>query len=106
VVSNIVGNAVTHTPAGSAVRIGVGGDAAESVLEISDAGPGLRPDQAALVFERFYRADPARSRDGGAGLGLAIVWSLVTAHGGTVEMDTAPGKGATVRIRLPADRQN
>ena len=102
VVSNIVGNAVAHTPAGSAVRIGVGGDAAESVLEISDTGPGLPPDQAALVFERFYRADPARARDGGAGLGLAIVWSLVTAHGGTVEMDTAPGKGATVRIRLPS----
>jgi two-component system OmpR family sensor kinase len=102
VVSNIVGNAVAHTPAGSAVRIGVGGDSAESVLEISDTGPGLPADQAALVFERFYRADPARSRDGGAGLGLAIVWSLVTAHGGKVEMDTAPGKGATVRIRLPA----
>jgi two-component system OmpR family sensor kinase len=106
VVSNIVGNAVAHTPAGSAVRIGVGGDSAESVLEISDTGPGLPADQAALVFERFYRADPARSRDGGAGLGLAIVWSLVTAHGGTVEMDTATGKGATVRIRLPADPQN
>jgi two-component system OmpR family sensor kinase len=107
VVSNIVGNAVAHTPEGSPVRIGVGGDAAESVLEISDTGPGLPPDQAALVFERFYRADPARSRSrsGGAGLGLAIVWSLVTAHGGTVEMDTAPGKGATVRIRLPANRQ-
>ncbi len=105
VVSNIVGNAVAHTPAGSAVRIGVGGDSAESILEISDTGPGLPADQAALVFERFYRADPARSRDGGAGLGLAIVWSLVTAHGGTVEMDTAPGKGATVRIRLPAAQQ-
>jgi two-component system OmpR family sensor kinase len=64
----------------------------------------LSEDQAGLVFERFYRADTSRARDhgGGAGLGLAIVWSLVTAHDGTIELDTAPGEGATFRLRLPA----
>lgn len=127
VVSNLVGNVIAHTPAGSAVRIGVGttsgtahanGDrvgvmasadsemtGAEAVLEIADSGPGLPAEQARLVFERFYRADTSRARDhgGGAGLGLAIVWSLVTAHGGTVELDTAPGTGATFQLRLPAE---
>jgi two-component system OmpR family sensor kinase len=103
VVSNLVGNAIAHTPAGSAVRIGVGTSGADAVLEIADTGPGLPAAAARQVFERFYRADTSRARDGagGAGLGLAIAWSLVTAHGGTVELDTAPGAGATFRIRLP-----
>ncbi|MBN6033974.1 cell wall metabolism sensor histidine kinase WalK [Amycolatopsis sp. 195334CR] len=103
VVSNLVGNAIAHTPAGSAVRIGVGTHADESILELADSGPGLSPDQVALVFDRFYRADPSRARDhgGGAGLGLAIVHSLVTAHGGTVSVSTQPGAGATFRLVLP-----
>jgi two-component system OmpR family sensor kinase len=103
VVSNLVGNAIAHTPAGSAVRVGVGVSAGAAVLEIADTGPGLPSDQARLVFERFYRADTSRARDhgGGAGLGLAIAWSLVTAHDGTIELDTAPGDGAVFRIRLP-----
>jgi two-component system OmpR family sensor kinase len=106
VVSNLVGNAIAHTPPGSAVRVGVGTADGDAVLELADTGPGLPAEQAQLVFERFYRADTSRARDhgGGAGLGLAIVWSLVTAHGGTVELDTAPGEGATFRIRLPALR--
>ena len=63
---------------------------------------GLPPEAAARVFERFYRADEARSRDdGGTGLGLAIVEALVSAHGGTVELDTAEGAGATFRVLLP-----
>jgi two-component system, OmpR family, sensor kinase len=104
VVSNLVGNAIAHTPAGSAVRVGVGTAGNDAVLEIADTGPGLTRAQARQVFERFYRADTSRAREhdnGGAGLGLAIVWSLVTAHGGTVELDTAPGEGAIFRVRLP-----
>ncbi|TDV44814.1 sensor histidine kinase [Actinophytocola oryzae] len=103
VVSNLVGNAVAHTPPGSAVRVGVGCVGDDAVLEIADTGPGLPPEQAGQVFERFYRADTSRARDhgGGAGLGLAIVWSLVTAHRGTVDLVTAPGDGATFRIVLP-----
>ncbi|OLF06871.1 two-component sensor histidine kinase [Actinophytocola xinjiangensis] len=104
VVSNLVGNAVAHTPAGSPLRIGVGKAGGAAILEIADSGPGLPPDQARQVFDRFYRADTSRARDhgGGAGLGLAIVWSLVTAHGGTVELVTAPGEGATFRVVLDA----
>jgi two-component system OmpR family sensor kinase len=73
-----------------------------AVLEVADEGPGLPPEQAERVFERFYRADQARTRQrGGTGLGLAIVAALVAAHGGTVAVDTAPGRGASFRITLP-----
>jgi len=104
VVANLVGNAVAHTPHGSPVRIGVGTVDGYGLLEVADAGPGLAPEQAARVFERFYRVDASRSRatGGGAGLGLSIVSALVAAHGGTVELDTAPTKGSTFRVRLPS----
>ena len=69
-------------------------------MEVADQGAGLRPEQAAHVFERFYRADQARTA-GGTGLGLAIVAALVTAHGGTVWVSSAPGGGAVFRIALP-----
>jgi len=104
VVANLVGNAVAHTPSGTPIRIGVGTSGAYCVLEVADRGPGLAPDQAARVFERFYRVDASRSRSagGGAGLGLSIAAALVAAHHGTVELDTSPGTGATFRLRLPA----
>lgn len=102
VVTNLVGNAVAHTPAGSPIRIFVGTAGDRAVLEISDRGPGLTPAQAARVFDRFYRADSSRSRStGGAGLGLSIAYSLVTAHGGTFEVESTPGQGATFRLALP-----
>ena len=67
------------------------------MLEVADRGAGLSDEQAAHVFERFYRGDPSRSRDrGGAGLGLAIVAAIVEAHGGAVEVESAPGAGHDV----------
>ncbi|MDH6112036.1 two-component system OmpR family sensor kinase [Kitasatospora sp. MAP12-15] len=103
VVTNLVGNAVKHTPPGTAVRIGVGTDKTGCILEVADSGPGLTKDQAARVFERFYRVDGSRSRHdgGGAGLGLAIAAALTRAHGGTLSLDTAPATGATFRLHLP-----
>ncbi|MFJ7245675.1 sensor histidine kinase [Kitasatospora sp. NPDC098652] len=106
VVTNLVGNAVKHTPPGTPVRIGVGGGAdGVCLLEVADAGPGLTEEQAQRVFDRFYRVDASRSRDngGGGGLGLAIATALTRAHGGTLTLDTAPGAGATFRVELPAD---
>ncbi|MFB9840354.1 sensor histidine kinase, partial [Actinoallomurus acaciae] len=102
-VSNLVGNAVRHTPPGTPVRVIVGAEGTEAVLTIEDDGPGLTAEQASLVFERFYRADASRSRsgDGGTGLGLAIVHSVVAAHRGRVELRTAPGEGTAFRIVLP-----
>ncbi|MFJ8108369.1 sensor histidine kinase [Streptomyces sp. NPDC096132] len=102
VVTNLVGNAVTHTPPGTPLRIGVGTVGDHAVLEVADQGPGLTPEQSARIFERFYRADTSRNRaTGGAGLGLSIVHSLVTAHAGHVQVDSTPGRGATFRVRLP-----
>jgi two-component system, OmpR family, sensor kinase len=72
------------------------------VLDVEDDGPGMAPEQAQRVFERFYRADAARNRaSGGSGLGLAIVAGLVAAHGGTVSVYTAPGHGADFQVKLP-----
>jgi two-component system, OmpR family, sensor kinase len=106
VIGNLVNNALRHTPAGTpvevVVRSGMLGDSPAAVLEVVDSGPGMPAEQAERVFERFYRADPARSR-GGTGLGLAIVAGLVEAHGGSVSVDTAPDQGATFRVVLPLD---
>ena len=105
VVGNLVTNALTHTPAGTRVTVTVA-EAPEDpgilVLRVADEGPGMDPADAQRAFERFYRADTSRTRAaGGTGLGLAIVSSLVAAHGGSVDLDTAPGKGAVVTVRLP-----
>ncbi|OKJ00047.1 sensor histidine kinase [Kitasatospora sp. CB01950] len=105
VVTNLVGNAVKHTPQGTAVRIGVGRVDGSCLLEVADLGPGMTEEQAALVFERFYRVDASRTRrageGGGAGLGLAIASALVSAHGGELSLRTAPGDGAAFRMSLP-----
>lgn len=104
VVANLVGNAIAHTQPGTPIRVGVGTENGHGIIEVADQGPGLQPDQATRVFERFYRVDAARTRHqgGGAGLGLAIVTALVTAHNGHVDLITAPGKGATFRVRIPS----
>lgn len=108
VVHNLVRNATGHTPPGTTVHVTVGGAPnGWAVLVVHDDGPGMTSDDAAHVFERFYRADPARTRSdgtggGGSGLGLSIVAALVAAHGGHIELHTAPGQGATLRVLLPA----
>jgi two-component system, OmpR family, sensor kinase len=107
VTSNLLVNAVRHTPAGTSVTVTVGVPAdtpGTALLEVRDDGPGLSPDDADRIFERFYRADESRTRGegaGGTGLGLAIVAALVAAHGGTVDVDSQPGHGAAFRVRLP-----
>ena len=106
VLANLVDNALRHTPAGSPVEVRVGEAALDgrpgAALEVVDHGPGLTPEQTERVFERFYRADPARSGgDGGTGLGLSIVAALVAVHGGTVQVGNAPGRGARFRSSCP-----
>jgi two-component system OmpR family sensor kinase len=106
VVTNLLDNALAYSPAGSPVTVRAGpvsGDGRELVsLEVTDRGPGLTAEQAERVFERFYRTDAARSRArGGTGLGLSIVAAITAAHGGAVEVDTAPGEGTTFRVLLP-----
>ena len=104
VVTNLVGNAVAHTPPGTPVRIGVGTDGGEAVLEVADDGPGLHAGagRARSSSGSTGPTSHAAGTAGGAGLGLAIAESLVSAQGGRIELDTAPGRGATFRIVLPA----
>jgi two-component system, OmpR family, sensor kinase len=102
VVDNLLTNARVHTPAGTAVQVRLAGQGDKVVLEVSDAGLGVAADEAERIFERFYRADRPRTRDqGGAGLGLAIVRSVVEAHGGTVSYRPRPGGGSIFRVVLP-----
>jgi two-component system OmpR family sensor kinase len=102
VLSNLVANALQHTPASADVTVRVGTDGDDAVLEVADKGPGMSQQDALRVFERFYRADSSRARaSGGIGLGLSIVDSLVHAHGGVVTVTTAPGEGCCFRVTLP-----
>jgi two-component system, OmpR family, sensor kinase len=103
VLRNLVTNAAVHTAAGGPIRVSAYRDGADSVLRVDDAGPGLPPDEAAQVFERFWRADKARTRArGGTGLGMSIVRSIVEVHGGTVRFDSSVESGSTVTVRLPS----
>ena len=104
VVTNLVGNAVNHTPAGTGIEIAVGSEnPGRARLEVRDHGDGVDPVKARRVFERFYRADPSRVRGngGGNGLGLAIVAAIVSAHHGQVGVAVTPGGGATFVVDLP-----
>ncbi|MET0995664.1 MAG: HAMP domain-containing sensor histidine kinase, partial [Mycobacterium sp.] len=104
VVANLVGNAIKHTPPDAQVTVRVGTTENSVVVEVSDTGQGLSDEDAARIFERFYRADTSRTREtGGAGLGLSIVSALVAAHDGTVGVETALGLGTTFRVELPRD---
>lgn len=102
VVANLLSNARTHTPPGTAVRVSVRRVDDEAVVEVSDRGPGMPAEHADRVFERFFRADPSRARaSGGSGLGLAIVAAIAHAHGGSVSVESEPGDGAAFRVTLP-----
>ena len=102
VVDNLLANVRAHTPEGTRVTVRVSQRGDDAVVEVADNGPGLTAEQAAKVFERFYRADPSRSRaHGGSGLGLAIVAAIVGAHHGRVEVLPTPGGGATFAITMP-----
>jgi two-component system OmpR family sensor kinase len=102
VLANLLQNANRHTPPATPVHVRVTTDGPDAVIEVRDEGPGLDPETASRVFERFWRSDPSRARQsGGAGLGLAIVAAIASAHGGRAEVQTAPGQGATFRVVLP-----
>ncbi|MEW5992235.1 MAG: ATP-binding protein [Chloroflexota bacterium] len=98
----LIDNAIRHTTAGGQVSIAASGRDDGLRLEVTDTGPGIAPADLPHVFERFYRADPARARDtGSSGLGLAIAKSLVEAHGGAIGAANVPGGGARFWIDLP-----
>ncbi len=102
VTANLLANARVHTPPGTPVHVRVRTVNGSAVLEVADEGPGLSNDDAARVFERFYRTDPSRTRShGGAGLGLSIVAAIAEAHGGRATVTSSPGHGAVFAVQLP-----
>ena len=101
-VANLVRNAFEHTPAGPSVSIRVHAEGDKAVLTVSDRGPGIGEEHRDRIFERFYRADPSRTRaSGGAGLGLSIVASIAEAHGGVARLDPSTTEGAVFIVELP-----
>ncbi|MFN2587518.1 MAG: sensor histidine kinase [Actinomycetota bacterium] len=102
-VRNLLDNAIRFTPDGGRIGVTLARDETHATLAVEDDGIGIPAEAQRHVFERFYRVDPARSRGtGGTGLGLAIVKHVAELHGGTVEVESKPGKGSTFSVRLPA----
>src|SRR5579859_3240283 len=101
IVSNLLGNAIRHTPPGGLVAASVRGGADCVNLEVRDTGEGIRAEDLPHVFERFFRGQSENGR-GGAGLGLALVKELVEAMGGSVEASSIPGEGSVFTVRLSA----
>jgi len=100
-VNNLVDNALKYTPSGGRVNLAVRREGGRVVLTVSDTGPGVPVAERQAVFRRLYRGDSSRSQRG-LGLGLSLVKAIVEAHGGTVDLDDAPGGGACFTVRLPA----
>jgi len=98
---NVLDNALKYTEVGS-VTIVVEAKGTETAIRVTDTGPGIAAEHLPHVFERFYRADKARSRElGGSGLGLSIARGVVEAHGGRIELQSEPGRGTSCVVTLP-----
>jgi signal transduction histidine kinase len=101
VVDNLLDNAAKHAP-GARIKLTASADAENIQIQVADLGPGMPPDVSAHAFDPFFRADESRDRrSGGVGLGLSIIRSVVEAHGGQVELETAPGRGTSVTASIP-----
>ena len=102
VVANLLANARTHTPTGTNITVRAIQESTQTIIEVSDDGPGLAKADQERIFERFYRADPARVRSSGegSGLGLSIVDAVMQAHGGYVSVKSELGKGATFTLHF------
>jgi len=111
VLRNLLVNALRHTPPGGSVAVSASSKIETLEIAIADTGEGIAPEDISHVFERFWRADPARARSraggedrlagGGTGLGLSVAQSLVKAHGGQIWVESTPGQGTVFRFTLP-----
>jgi two-component system, OmpR family, sensor kinase len=104
VITNLLTNAIHYNHENGEVRVAARTENGFAVVTVSDTGPGIAPEHLPHIFERFYRADPARTTSQGrTGLGLAISKSIVEAHGGTLDVTSQPGSGAKFTMRIPRD---
>jgi len=104
-VDHLLRNAIAYTPSGGRILLDVAGDAAAATITVSDNGVGIPPEERVRVFDRFHRVNLGqRDGDGALGLGLPLTRQFVEQHGGTVTLDSEPGQGTTVTIRLPRQR--
>jgi len=101
VLVNLVGNAVKYTVAGDEVEIRAGTDNGYVTISVTDNGPGISPEEQRIIFDKFGRAATGSSKPG-AGLGLFIARSITEAHGGSIDVESQRGAGATFTVRLPA----
>jgi two-component system, OmpR family, sensor histidine kinase BaeS len=102
VLGNLISNSLRYTPTGGEITLKAAMQGTQHVrLSVSDNGKGIQPEALPYVFDRLYRADPARSHSEESGLGLAIARSIVEAHGGTISAESVPGKGTSMTIVLP-----
>jgi two-component system sensor histidine kinase BaeS len=100
---NLLDNAIKYTSEGGTIEVQLARHDKTAMVSIRDTGIGIAPEHLPRVFDRFYRADKARNRaHGGAGLGLSIAQSIVTAHGGHIDIASSPGQGTTCTVILPA----
>ncbi|HEY0393651.1 MAG TPA: HAMP domain-containing sensor histidine kinase [Candidatus Elarobacter sp.] len=104
IVANLVDNALRHSPPGEAVHLRAWSERGAALVSVRDRGPGIAPQNAARIFERFWRADPARGAGAGTGLGLAIVDALAKRHAATVAVTSTPGSGSTFTVTFPNPR--
>jgi signal transduction histidine kinase len=106
-VTNLIDNAIKYTPEGGRISVVASSDNGSVLIEVTDNGIGIPAGELPRIFERFYRVDRSRSRElGGTGLGLSIVKHVAQTHGGSIEVDSAPGGGSTFRLRLPANEDS
>jgi len=107
VFTNLLDNALKHTPPGGTVTLSASLSDGGIVVTVRDTGEGIPPDEIGRIFERFYQVDKSRRRDhqSGLGLGLAIARQIVEAHGGTIRVDSTVGQGTTFTVWLPLDRE-
>jgi signal transduction histidine kinase len=99
--ANLIDNAVKYTSAGGRVEVTTGLGNGKAILTVADTGPGIPQDELPRIWERLFRGDASRT-ERGLGLGLSLVRAVVQAHGGTVEVQSKPGRGATFTVTLPA----
>ena len=105
--SNLLSNAIRHSPDGGSIDVVLDRDERAATVSVVDHGPGIAPEHASRIFDRFYRADPSRSRDsGGTGLGLAIARSIARMHGGDVSVKSEPGKSTAFTLTIPEPPRN